>query len=96
MTSNEKWELVGLGKTGEAFLVGSDRTMRSISRFVTQNPSEFFQKLDALGINKSLLDRIKLLSSTILLLEVDTESVREALKGHTVFRWLKTTKVFRF
>ena len=33
MTSNYNWEQVGLGKTGESYLIGPDYVMRSMSRF---------------------------------------------------------------
>ncbi len=46
----------GLGKTGETYLVGEDKLMRSNSRFVE--------------------------GSTAYQLRVDTEGVREAMKGH--------------
>lgn len=47
----------GLGKTGETYIVGEDKLMRSNSRFVE--------------------------GTTAYQLRVDTESVREAMKGHS-------------
>lgn len=83
MTSNEKWIDVGLGKTGESYLVGQDRTMRSVSRFIVENPFEFFLDLKQLGINSALIERMKQLSTTILMLDIQTESVIKALQGYS-------------
>ena len=46
MTGNFQWEKDGLGKTGETILVGSDYLMRSQSRFLVENPEEYFKELE--------------------------------------------------
>lgn len=89
MTSNEKWQEAGLGQSGESYLVGQDRTMRSISRFIVENPFEFFLDLKQLGINSALIERMKQLSTTILMLDIQTESVIKALQGYSGIMRLK-------
>lgn len=41
MTSNQAWESVGLGKSGETYVVGQDFTMRNQSRFLIEDPDSF-------------------------------------------------------
>src|SRR5437773_4802993 len=38
MTGDRKWETQGLGRTGETYLIGPDRRMRSDSRFFLTAP----------------------------------------------------------
>jgi methyl-accepting chemotaxis protein len=62
---NNLFEEAGLGKTGEAFLVGMDRTMRTDSRFVKE-------------IKDS---RVQAHHTTINIFEVNTQPVRNVLAG---------------
>jgi len=41
MTSNKQWEKVGLGKTGEAYLLGADKRLRSESRGILESPASY-------------------------------------------------------
>lgn len=41
MTNQDRWTQDGLGSTGETYLAGPDLTMRSISRLLVENPSEY-------------------------------------------------------
>jgi methyl-accepting chemotaxis protein len=50
MTSEQKWTDIGLGDTGEAFLLGKDGIMRSTSREVVEAPDAFAEKLAAAGV----------------------------------------------
>jgi class 3 adenylate cyclase len=81
MTAGHRWEETGLGKTGEVFLAGGDRTMRSGSRFRFENPEAYFAALTETGVSSAEIDRIKRFDSTILNQAVDSFAVNEALKG---------------
>ncbi|MDX1295179.1 MAG: methyl-accepting chemotaxis protein [Sulfurimonadaceae bacterium] len=65
MNFDGKYEEVGLGKTGESYLVGSDYLMRNDSRFVSQFNDALIQKLN----------------TTVGLLKVQTEASKAALAG---------------
>ena len=60
-----EYEKAGLGKTGEAFLVGEDMYMKTQSRFTDQ----------------ITIPDVKKFKTTIGLFKVDTEPVRRVLKG---------------
>lgn len=83
MTSRARWEEVGLGKSGETYIVGPDYLMRSDSRFLVEAPDDFFKSLKAYGISNAQIERIRKLGSTILTQEVKTEAVEAALEGET-------------
>ena len=42
MTSNQQWADVGLGESGETYIVADDNTMRNDSRFLIEDPDGFF------------------------------------------------------
>ncbi len=81
MTGNFQWEKDGLGKTGETILVGSDYLMRSQSRFLVENPEEYFKKLEKQNVSERIIQRIKANNSPILLQEITTNSIKKALEG---------------
>jgi signal transduction histidine kinase/DNA-binding response OmpR family regulator len=81
MTGNECWKDEGLGESGETYLIGSDYTMRSISRFYIQKKKSMFETLNRLGWNKSLLEQMDLVGTTIGLMKVQTEASTSALNG---------------
>lgn len=49
MTSNHEWSKIGLGKTGESFLVGADNLSRSESRLLLDAPEQFLKQVQATG-----------------------------------------------
>ena len=81
MTGNRKWEADGLGESGETYLVGRDFLMRSVSRFLEQDPKGYGDILRSLGVKESVIKRINQYKSSILQQPVRTEAVEEALAG---------------
>jgi GAF domain-containing protein len=82
MTGDNKWTEDGLGTSGETYLVGEDYKMRSISRFLIEDPIGYFNELQRIGYNKNSIGKIKKLNTTILLQDVKTEAVINALRGN--------------
>ncbi len=83
ITGNYDWSAEGFGRTGECYLVGQDRTARSRSRFMHEEPKQFLESLGDAGISKEAVSRIERQGTTICLLPVETASVAEALRGRT-------------
>lgn len=83
MTGKGTWASSGLGKSGEVFLVGPDHTMRSTSRLLLQNPSEYRQLTIDAGTPAAVADAIVKDKNPILLQKVDSPSVSMALAGKT-------------
>ncbi|MBW4661594.1 MAG: adenylate/guanylate cyclase domain-containing protein [Drouetiella hepatica Uher 2000/2452] len=81
MTGNRNWESDGLGKTGESYLVGRDFLMRSISRFLVQDPKGYAQALRSIGFKEPDINRIQQYNTSILQQNVQTEAVEESLAG---------------
>lgn len=83
MTGNRNWKADGLGRSGETFLVGSDRLMRSDSRFLIQDPEDYKKTLVAAKTPARSVSLIEKFKTTILFQKVDTEASESAIKGET-------------
>ena len=74
---------MGLGESGETYIVADDNTMRNDSRFLIEDPDGFFEAIQAAGFSASTIQQIEAFNSTIGLLMVDTEGTRDALNGES-------------
>ena len=81
LTGNERWKSDGLGDTGETYLVGSDYKMRSISRFLVEDPSGYKKGLKSSGVPDSTIAQIEKFNTSILLQPVKTEAAKQAISG---------------
>lgn len=81
MTNDNNWEKIGLGKTGESFLVGKDFLMRSASRFLIEDPEGYAKTVRSNGVDEKTINKIKEYNTSILLQEVRTKSVEAGLAG---------------
>lgn len=82
----QEWKQNGLGDTGETYLVGSDGLMRSKSRFLIEDKDKFTKSLRETGLPESSIKKIRALDTTILLLPVDVDGVKQALFGKSVLQ----------
>lgn len=82
MTHGEKWADVGLGDSGETYLVGPDKKMRSASRFMTEAPEDYLALMEQVSDSKTV-NELKAKGTSIGIQSVDTESVRNAINGNT-------------
>ncbi|SFC16111.1 methyl-accepting chemotaxis protein [Pseudoalteromonas denitrificans] len=80
MTSDQKWQHVGLGLSGETYLVGPDKLLRSESRFLIEDKSNYIKALE-ISEHQPNTNRININNSAIGLQYVDTKGVSQALQG---------------
>jgi len=85
MTSNKKWQQVGMGNTGESFLVGSDLLARSIDRRLIENSQDYFSLIKQNGINQNTIDIIKSKKTNVLLQTTKTPGTENAFAGKAGF-----------
>ncbi len=81
MTGNRNWEKDGLGRTGETYLAGRDKLMRSVSRELLTSPEQFEKDVVANGTPDEVARREVESGDSILLQPVDAGAVTEALAG---------------
>ena len=80
LSANKAWKSIGLGDSGDVFLVGNDKLMRTDSRYVLENKAALFatlgNKIDAK--TKAVMDKK---NSSIGLVKIDSDATRPALEG---------------
>lgn len=81
MTGGENWSESGLGKTGEAYLVGPDRTMRSLSRDLVEDPDGYAVAAAAAGLSSADVAKVVSTGQTLLVQRASTEAVTNAFDG---------------
>ena len=83
MTSQFNWKEEGLGDSGETYIVGDDYLMRSISRFLVEDPEGYFEALAEAGVERAVIETIEAMSTSILHQEVKTDAVERALQAQS-------------
>jgi methyl-accepting chemotaxis protein len=86
MTSQNNWKNVGLGDSGEVYLVGPDNLLRNNSRFIIEAPKEYFKFIEKLGVDPKSVNKQKALGTTIGIAAVNTPGANESLQGKTGFK----------
>jgi PAS domain S-box-containing protein len=81
MTNRNGWADVGLGKSGETYIVGADMTLRSQSRFLIEDRENYLQMIVDIGTAPEVVERIANHNNSIGLQEVDTPGTQAALSG---------------
>lgn len=79
VTANDGWEALGLGATGDVYLVGSDGTLRTDPRGWSDDPKRFLERT---GDDRAISEAIERTGSPVLLQRVDNDAVETALTGH--------------
>lgn len=83
MTNDQNWSDVGLGESGETYIVANDFRLRNQSRFLIEDSENYFRMIEKVGTPAAIVDQIRNLNSTIGLQEVRTEGTQAALAGHS-------------
>jgi len=83
MTSNQNWQIDGLGESGESYLVGPDFKMRSNSRFFLEDPEGFLEAAERSGVSATDVREMRDFGTTILNQEVRSLASIAALIGQT-------------
>lgn len=81
LTAYQEWEKMGLGKTGETILVGSNKRLRSQRRLFLEKPATYLDNLRKDHVKEELVSTIEAKGTTIGLEELDVEAVTLALEG---------------
>ena len=83
MTYDKQWQEVGLGDTGETYIIGHDKLMRTISRFFVEDKQTYINKLRALHVNGDIIDKMHIYKTTILLQEITGNAGDDVIQGNT-------------
>ncbi|OUR63101.1 hypothetical protein A9Q74_02535 [Colwellia sp. 39_35_sub15_T18] len=84
MTQKGNWLESGFGDSGETYLVGQDKTLRSESRFYVEDKSSYLELINKIGMQEAPLIDSK--NTTISIQPVQTIGVNQALAGKSGFK----------
>jgi class 3 adenylate cyclase len=82
ITAGGDWDLLGLGETGEAYIVGADRAFRSESRAWVEDPAEYLGRLAESTGDQGTAELIGTVGSPVMIQRLANESVDTALNGN--------------
>lgn len=91
MTHGERWKEVGLGDTGETYLVGSDMKLRSANRLQLEDSEAYLAAMEKLADQQTWTE-LRSKGSGVGIQLVDTASVRAAINGESAV--LAATNIF--
>lgn len=97
MTMDGAWASMGLGSSGETYLVGADYRLRTESRFLIEDIESYLATIRGAGVEDATVRAIASLGSAIGLQPVRTEGTSAALAGETgtaAFRDYRGVTVF--
>ena len=80
-TGDRGWRSEGFGATGETYIAGPDRKLRSASRFFLENRDAYLAALKAAGAPAERIDAIQRYGTPVLQQVVDNVAVTSGLAG---------------
>ena len=83
MSSGANWANVGMGNTGDAYLVGSDRTLRSNFRTLLADKTRFLASADKYKFANESVTTVAKQDTAVARVQVDNMAVQNALAGET-------------
>ena len=92
MTSNKKWSEVGLGMTGETYLIDAKTKSLSIRREFIENQESLFKKIRQNGVSDSVINDMKRKETTVGIDSVSSDSVKAALNGEKGFHIIENSE----
>jgi signal transduction histidine kinase len=76
MTADGNWQAEGLGRTGQAYIVGPDNKLRSDMRLRIEQPDRFYAELLRAGTPQEDADEVRQHGTAILRMSVAPEAAR--------------------
>ena len=83
MTNHYQWKNVGLGESGETYIVGDDYTLRNQSRFLIEDKEGYLEMIREIGVNKTIIQKMDRHNNSIGLQVVKTKGTTSAFDGKT-------------
>ncbi|SBS34132.1 Methyl-accepting chemotaxis protein PctB [Marinomonas aquimarina] len=79
----QSWEKNGLGQTGQTYLIGADKQLRSNVRQMYQDKQAYLTQLSELGVDRSTLQNIDVRNTTIGQKSISSAAVDASLNGQS-------------
>ncbi|MGD8783870.1 MAG: methyl-accepting chemotaxis protein, partial [Thioalkalispiraceae bacterium] len=83
MSSDASWEKVGMGKSGDAYLIGADRTLRSNHRMLLEDKAAYLENLRTAGIDEETMALIERHSTSAGLMQFESPVIDKIMTGES-------------
>ena len=83
MTAQKDWKKLGLGDTGESYIVGGDRALRTETRVWLEDPDDYLRRHLKQYDDPDGTELIEIVGSPVLIQQVDNDAVTEGLDSNT-------------
>ncbi|VAX00097.1 hypothetical protein MNBD_GAMMA21-2498, partial [hydrothermal vent metagenome] len=83
MNSNASWENIGMGKTGEVYLIGNDSALRSDARAMLEIKDKYLEDLAGINVKADLIKLIDLQATSSNRTKIENEVINLAISGAT-------------
>ena len=80
LANNYQWKKIGLGLTGNSYLVGKDNKLRSDLRLYIQDKTKFFDLIKSQN-DKLTFDKLRNVTTSNLLVSIDNEAIQKAFSN---------------
>jgi methyl-accepting chemotaxis protein len=84
-TNDFAWKQFGYGDSGETYLVGADKKLRSVSRLLIESPAAYFAALKSSGMSADIIDQIRRHGTSANFQISDSIDTTMALAGESGF-----------
>ena len=81
MTTQQRWSDIGLGHSGESYLVADDGTLRSDPRGLLEHGTDFIAQLNDAALPNQARAGVAAKGTSVGLLQADSPAVQRALSG---------------
>lgn len=78
-----QWQSAGFGQSGEMFMVGPDKVLRTEARALQEDKSEYLHLLRTNGVKPDLIRRIEFTDTAAGQMPMASQSIAQALAGKT-------------
>ncbi|RYG27304.1 hypothetical protein EON81_30370, partial [bacterium] len=85
LSGERNWAQEGLGQTGDTYVIGADRRLRSDTRGLRENPERFYKNLVTQGVPQDEIDYMRLRRTSVLAFELKTPAATAAAAGQKGF-----------
>ncbi|HYO81907.1 MAG TPA: HAMP domain-containing protein [Bryobacteraceae bacterium] len=92
MTGGGRWAEEGLGRSGQAYVVATDGTLRSDLRREVENPQVFLAEIRSAGAPAQAVERIGRYGTAVLNLKVAQDTAAEDTRLATDFRGMRVLR----
>ena len=83
MTHGGEWQAAGLGESGETYIIGSNGTMRSMSRFLIEDKAAYLKAIADSGASANTVSLIDAKNTNIGLQTIQSTTAKSAINGET-------------